>query len=177
MSRTLSIREELEKLEPIETDLTVAEARSLAESLRERWEELGQHSGTSDQPAPDQSDELANLRRQLDDAEYDVKVRLGAVLAFGEVLDDLTRAAARSSDGEVTAKVARVAEKARAIFRKFELEEIGAPGDRYDPELHEQVSTAPAAPGKPAGTIVRIEQRGYRHKGSIFRRAQVVVSS
>jgi hypothetical protein len=175
MSGTLSIRDELEKLKPIETDLTVAEARSLAESLRERWEELGRLAGKSPEPQPDRSGELAELRGKLEDADYDMKMRLGTVLAFGEVLDDLERAAEASSDSAIASQVSRVAGKARAIFRQFDLEEIGASGDRFDPELHEQVRTT--ASDKPSGTIVTVAQRGYRYRGAVFRRAQVVVSA
>ena len=178
MSGTLSIRDELAKLKPVDTDLTVTEARALAASLRQRWEELGAvQTGAVESGLEPSSAELETLRSRIDDMEYETKMRLGAVLSFGEVLDDLTAVAERSGDPEIKAGIARVAEKARSSFGKFGLEEVTAtPGSRFNEELHEAVTTVPAGGGRQSGTIVEVMQRGYRHGGSVFRRAQVAVA-
>ena len=177
MSASLSIRDELAKLKPVETDLTVAEARTLAASLRQRWEELGAvQTGAVESGLDASTAELATLRARLDDLEYENKVRLGAVIGFGELLDDLYGVAALSNEPAVAAAVARVASKARAIFAKFELTEIQATGSRFDPELHEEVATVQAGDGLQEGTVVKVLQRGYRYRDEVFRRAQVSVA-
>ena len=177
MSATLSIKDELAKLKPVETDLTVAEARTLAASLRQRWEELGAvQTGAGESGLDASTAELSELRTKVDDFEYDNKLRLGAVIGFGEVLDDLASLAQSSGDPTVNAAVAKVMSKARGIFAKFELTEISGVGSRFDAQLHEEVSSESASSGKPPGTVVRVLQRGYRYRDEVFRRAQVVVT-
>lgn len=177
MSATLSIKEELAKLKPVETDLTVAEARTLAASLRQRWEELGAvQTGAVESGLDASGAELGDLRAKVDDLEYDNKMRLGAVIGFGEVLDDLASVAATTTDPAVSAAITRVMSKARGIFTKFDLQEISGVGSAFDAELHEEVSTEPAGAGRQAGTVLRVVQRGYRYRDQVFRRAQVVVA-
>jgi molecular chaperone GrpE len=176
MSATLSIKDELAKLKPVETDLTVAEARTLAASLRQRWEELGAvQTGAVESGLDASTAELSDLRAKVDDFEYDTRMRLGAVIGFGEVLDDLAGIANASGDPAVNAAVAKVMSKARGIFSKFDLTEISGAGSRFDPQLHEEVSAESAA-GQQPGTVLRVVQRGYRYRDDVFRRAQVVVA-
>ena len=48
-------------------------------------------------------------------------------------------------------------------------------GERFDPELHEAISTLPAGDGE-SGIVVDVAQKGYRLDGQVLRAARVVVS-
>lgn len=48
-------------------------------------------------------------------------------------------------------------------------------GERFDPNLHEAIGTE-AAPGTPAGTVLRVVQKGYQLNDRLIRPALVVVA-
>jgi molecular chaperone GrpE len=48
-------------------------------------------------------------------------------------------------------------------------------GERFDPNLHEALSTQPAD-GAESGTVVEVLQKGYRLGGQLIRPARVVVA-
>ena len=50
-----------------------------------------------------------------------------------------------------------------------------ATGERFDPTVHEAISTR-TADGVEAGTVVDTLERGYRLDGQVLRPARVVVS-
>lgn len=51
-----------------------------------------------------------------------------------------------------------------------------APGDRFDPALHQAMSMQPAAPGGEANRVMAVYQKGYLLNERLVRPAMVVVS-
>ena len=49
-------------------------------------------------------------------------------------------------------------------------------GERFDPAVHEAISTKPAEDGGDSGMVVETLERGYRLDGQVLRPARVVVS-
>jgi molecular chaperone GrpE len=95
------------------------------------------------------------------------------------VLDNLERALDASEHHE-EAKVAEgvhlVRQQLADLLARRGLEEIPcAPGDPFDPHVHEALSHQPS--DQPEGTVAAVWQRGYRLGDRVVRAARVVVSS
>jgi molecular chaperone GrpE len=60
---------------------------------------------------------------------------------------------------------------ARAGVESFDPE-----GEKFDPNLHEAISTQPGGDGIEAGVVVETLERGYRLDGQVLRPARVIVS-
>jgi molecular chaperone GrpE len=95
------------------------------------------------------------------------------------VLDNLERALDASEhheEAKVAEGVARVRQQLADILHRRGLEEIeAAPGEAFDPHVHEALSHQPSE--HPEGAIAAVWQRGYRLGDRIVRAARVVVSS
>ncbi len=63
----------------------------------------------------------------------------------------------------------------RSTLRAAGVEDFDPTGERFDPELHEALSTQ-AQEGSEAGIVLETVQRGYRLNGQVLRPARVVVS-
>ncbi|HYP55533.1 MAG TPA: nucleotide exchange factor GrpE [Solirubrobacterales bacterium] len=62
-----------------------------------------------------------------------------------------------------------------AALRRNEVEAVDPKGERFDPNLHEALSTI-AADGAESGTVVETMQKGYRLGEQLVRPARVVVA-
>jgi molecular chaperone GrpE len=62
------------------------------------------------------------------------------------------------------------------VFSKYDVEEIEALGQPFDPNLHESIGMV-GYPGVAPNTIVRVEQKGYLLSGKLLRPAQVLIAS
>jgi molecular chaperone GrpE len=95
------------------------------------------------------------------------------------VLDNLERAVDASEhheEAKVSEGVAMVRHQLADILRRRGLEEIeAAPGDAFDPHMHEALSHQPSE--HPEGAIAAVWQRGYRLGDRVVRAARVVVSA
>jgi molecular chaperone GrpE len=95
------------------------------------------------------------------------------------VLDNLERALDASEHHE-EAKVAEgvhlVKQQLAGLLARRGLEEIPcAPGDEFDPHVHEALSHQPS--DQTEGTVAAVWQRGYRRGERVVRAVRVVVSS
>lgn len=61
-------------------------------------------------------------------------------------------------------------------LRRHEIEAVDPKGERFDPNLHEALSTQ-AVEGTDSGTVVEVVQKGYRMGEQLIRPARVVVSA
>jgi molecular chaperone GrpE len=77
---------------------------------------------------------------------------------------------------ELAVGLRAVMEQMEAILDRQGVERIGAPGDRFDPELHEAVAVVDGGDA-PDRTIVEVARSGYALGDRVLRPAQVVVSS
>jgi molecular chaperone GrpE len=91
-------------------------------------------------------------------------------------IDNLERALESSGPDEPLAKgVALVLDELRAKLKDAGVEPYDPVGERFDPELHEALSTR-AKEGTDAGVVVETVEKGYRLNGQVLRPARVVVS-
>jgi len=95
------------------------------------------------------------------------------------VLDNLERALDASEhheEAKVTEGVRLVQQQLTDVLARRGLEEIeAAPGETFDPHVHEALSHEPSE--HPDGMIAAVWQRGYRLGDHVVRPARVVVSS
>jgi molecular chaperone GrpE len=61
-------------------------------------------------------------------------------------------------------------------LRRHQIEAVDPKGERFDPTVHEALSTQPVE-GAEAGTVVEVVQKGYRMGEQLIRPARVVVSA
>jgi molecular chaperone GrpE len=98
------------------------------------------------------------------------------------VLDDLERAIEAAgldpegdSDEGLAHGVLLVFRSLRDSLAKNGIEALDPAGERFDPNLHEALSTQPAD-GAESGTVVETVQKGYRLGEQLIRPARVVVA-
>jgi molecular chaperone GrpE len=95
------------------------------------------------------------------------------------VIDNLERALESGADPgahEALVKgVGLVLDELRAKLGSAGVESFDPKGEKFDPQLHEALSTQPAE-GAEAGTVLETVEKGYRLNGQVLRPAKVVVS-
>ena len=64
----------------------------------------------------------------------------------------------------------------KSLFSKLSIETIDPSEMRYDPELHEVISTQDDDSVEP-GYVIQVIQKGYRLKERLLRPARVIVSA
>ncbi|AHV94196.1 nucleotide exchange factor GrpE [Bordetella holmesii] len=124
--------------------------------------------------------EAENVRRR---AQEDVsKARKFGIESFAESLvpvKDSLEAALAQPDQTVEALREGVEVTLKQLVGAFErnmLKEIApAQGDKFDPHMHQAISSVPA--GQPANTVVQVLQKGYAIADRTLRPALVVVSA
>jgi molecular chaperone GrpE len=93
-----------------------------------------------------------------------------------EAVDSVERALRMGGPAnEIAAGLRAVLEQMEAILERQGVERIGAPGERFDPELHDAVAVR-ETDEVPDRTIVEVARSGYRAGDRLLRPAQVVVS-
>ena len=125
--------------------------------------------------------EYDNFRKRTERERSEVTLRAQAdvVRALLEPLDDLQRIA---DFDPATNSAQSLHEGAEMVERKFlrvmeaaGLEPIDAEEQRFDPALHEALTTVPADSDAQDETIAQVYRKGYRFRGILLRPAQVVV--
>ena len=171
-------REGREAGEQVERDLD-----ALAEARRERDEylELAQRTKA----------DFENYRKRVAKETSDALVRGKAELAreLLPALDNLERALeageddARARDsatrlreyGALVEGVAMVRDELHSRLEGAGVEAFDPTGEKFDPQLHEALSTKPDE-GTESGVILETVEKGYRLNGQVLRAAKVVVS-
>ena len=160
-------REEREASEQVEKDLD-----ELTATKRERDEylELAQRTRA----------DFDNYRKRVAKESAEATARGKAELAkqLLPVVDNLERAleAADAGPGSLAKGVALVLEELRGKLQEAGVEPYDPLGERFDPELHEALSTR-AEEGTDAGQVLETVEKGYRLNGQVLRPARVVVSA
>jgi molecular chaperone GrpE len=134
--------------------------------------------------------DFENYRKRVageaSNAERRGKAQLAAELI--PVIDNLERALlaagvdpAAALSGEVSVEgaleqgVVLTYRDLRETLQRAGVEVFDPSGEKFDPELHEAISTLPAGDAE-SGTVVDVAQKGYRLDGQVLRAARVVVS-
>lgn len=118
--------------------------------------------------------EYVNYKRRVDrDRDLVRENAKYAVLAsIIEVLDTIDRA---REHGELEGGFAAVADQLERVVTSQGLEKFGAPGDAFDPNLHEALSHLGADAEVEVTTCKVIAKAGYRIGERVVRAAQVLV--
>jgi molecular chaperone GrpE len=156
----------------------------LAETKRERDEylELAQRTKA----------DFENYRRRVATDTSEALARGKADLAkqLLPALDNLERALAAGVDARARDSATRLMESHEALVKGVgmvrdelhnRLEAAGVEwfdpiGERFDPQLHEALSTKPEE-GTESGVVLETVEKGYRLNGRVLRPARVVVSA
>lgn len=86
---------------------------------------------------------------------------------------------AAGEDAEITALregVELTLKQLMDVFTRFDVREIEAEGQRFDPEQHEALSIVPSPEHEP-NTVMMVVQKGYSLNERLLRPARVVVSA
>jgi molecular chaperone GrpE len=145
----------------------------LGETKRERDEylELAQRTRA----------DFENYRKRVAKETSEALARGKAELARSllPALDNLERALAAGEDAAahqaLVEGVAMVRDELHGRLQSAGVESFDPTGERFDPQLHEALSTQPAE-GSEAGIVLETVEKGYRLNGQVLRPAKVVVS-
>jgi len=158
--------------EQVEQDLDAL----LADTQRERDEYLDLAKRTKA--------DFENFRRRMTSEVQAAGARGKAEVLRGvlPVLDDLERALQAAgldpegdSDDGLAHGVLLVFRGLRETLVKNGIEAVDPTGEKFDPQVHEALSTQPAE-GVESGTVVETMQKGYRLGEQLIRPARVVVA-
>ena len=125
--------------------------------------------------------EFDNYRKRIERERTEQHTRSQAELArrLLDVLDDLQRV---EHLDPATATTQSLFEALELLERKFRvaletagLEEVAAPGDRFDPRWMEAVMTVPTESPEEDDTVADVFRKGYRFGNTLVRPAQVRV--
>lgn len=127
--------------------------------------------------------EIENVRKRGEKSAHDAG--LFAIDRFARdllpVADTLSRAlgtvSSAGGDQALAAFIDGVAGTERTLqdaFTRHKLKQVGAPGDPFDPNLHQAIAQAPSP--YPAGAVADVVQPGYTLAERTLRAAMVVVS-
>ncbi|MDQ1583949.1 MAG: molecular chaperone GrpE [Microbacteriaceae bacterium] len=120
--------------------------------------------------------EYANYRKRTEsnrEAERERAVS-DTVKGLLSVLDDLDRAE-KHGDLEEGSAFSSIAAKLRSAVERLGLKPFAAPGDPFDPQVHEAIFQQPT-PGVETDTVADVVETGYVLGSTLVRAAKVVVS-
>lgn len=128
--------------------------------------------------------DFENYKRRMSAEVQGAAVRGKAQMAAQvvPVLDDLERALQAAgldpegdSEDGLAHGVLLVFRGLRETLRRNGIEQVDPTGEKFDPNLHEALSTIPVE-GAESGTVAEVMQKGYRFGDQLIRPARVVVS-
>ena len=148
-----------------------ADAPAVSEVERQRDEYLALAQRT-------QAD-FENYRRRAvrDVAAATTRAKSALVRELLPAVDNLERALAAAGEAEASlaSGVRLVHADLVGMLRRNGVEAVEPAGERFDPTVHEAISTRPADGAEP-GLVVDVVEKGYRLGDAVIRPARVVVS-
>ena len=151
------------------------------EALEETRRERDEYLELAQRTKADFENYRKRVAGEAESARRRGKAELAAELV--PVLDNLERAllaadidpgAKLSVDGALEQGIVLTYRDLRETLERAGVEAYDPSGDKFDPELHEAISTRPAGDAEP-GTVLDVAQKGYRLDGQVIRAARVVV--
>ncbi len=88
------------------------------------------------------------------------------------IIDNLERAAAYDDGERVRDGLKMIASSVKAVFSKLGVEEFGAPGEKFDPNIHNAIMHDEDDSDR-EGEITDVFQKGYKRGNKIIRFAMV----
>ena len=123
--------------------------------------------------------DFENYRKRAarDSAEALARGKTEVGRAVLPALDSLDRALEAEHGESLAEGVALVHRELEAALAAAGIEAIHPTGERFDPSLHEALSSRPAQDGEEPGVVAETVQRGYRIGATLVRPARVVVTA
>lgn len=150
--------------------------------LAEKDARLKEYADKFKQAANDFDQTRDRLRREM---TKDVEREKRSILtAFLDVVDNLDRAIAAGRDEAATENttvdallqgVALVRDQCLAMLGRYEVTQIAAAGQVFNPTVHEALSTVPAADPQQENVVVTVIKPGYLIGKDVLRPASVIV--
>ncbi|RMD70309.1 MAG: nucleotide exchange factor GrpE [Gammaproteobacteria bacterium] len=164
-NRTEKPEEIQEDLEALQQRLKEAEAK--AESYREEMLRA----------RADLENERRRFQRELENAhKYAIERFVQELLPVKDSLELGLAAALEAPDvKKIEEGMELTLKMLHSVMEKFNIEEVNPVGERFDPDLHEAMSTIETTDVEPH-TVVTVYQKGYLLNGRLLRPALVVVS-
>ena len=160
------------------TSLKPTYVEQLEQQVAEKDKQIQEYL-TKYRQASSEFDEMRlRLRREISkDVE---RARRDVISELLEVLDNLERALDASRQSPSPEALLQGIDMVRRQFLN-KLESIGVKpiesiGARFDPSLHEAISTVPAASADQDGTVIGVVRQGYRIGDEVLRPAAVAVA-
>ena len=160
------------------TSLKPTYVEQLEQQVAEKDKQIQEYL-TKYRQASSEFDEMRlRLRREISkDVE---RARRDVISELLEVLDNLERALDASRQSPSPEALLQGIDMVRRQFLS-KLESIGVKpiesiGARFDPSLHEAISTVPAASADQDGTVIGVVRQGYRIGDEVLRPAAVAVA-
>ena len=125
--------------------------------------------------------DFVNYRRRMSQEQGEARIAAQSALLshFLPVLDDLGRALGAAppelSTHPWVQGLVLIARRIGMLLDQLGVQQIGMPGERFDPRWHEAISTETRT-DTPEGTIVHVLQPGYVLGERVIRPAQVIVA-
>jgi molecular chaperone GrpE len=173
-----------EVVEPEEPSAEQADGNGAADQVERDLDELGETKRERDEYlelAQRTKADFENYRKRVAKETSEALARGKADLArqLLPALDNLERALASGEDAsahEALVKgVGMVRDELQSRLEAAGVESFDPTGERFDPGLHEALSTQPAE-GTESGIVLETVEKGYRLNGQVLRPARVVVS-
>jgi molecular chaperone GrpE len=164
-----------EQTDGVEVELDLDALVAEAQKERDEYLELAKRT---------QAD-FENFRKRMTAEVQAASKRSKAQLAaeVAPVLDDLERALEAAgldpegdSEDGLAHGVLLVFRGLRETLKRNGIEQVDPKGEKFDPNLHEALSTMPVEGTEP-GLVVEVMQKGYRFEEQLIRPARVVVSA
>lgn len=177
-------QEEEKQEEPISRKAEKKAARELPE-LRRRLAEAEEKADAAEKKNAELSDKYLRLAAEYENFRRRTAAeRQGAYTdGMGDTLekilplvDNLDRAALYEDADKVAKGVAMISRAAADALTALGVEEFGAVGDSFDPNLHNAVMHVEEE-GRAEGEITAVHQKGYKKGDRILRYAMVTVAN
>jgi molecular chaperone GrpE len=190
--------------EPVTARDDAAEPAGEEEASNEAEQQAAKEEASSEDRGPRtedrEEDPLAEVRRERDEylalaqrtqADFEnwrkraakesavagERAKSGLVRELLPVVDNLERAleSAEESEQHLAEGVRLVHSELLAVLERNGVEAFDPHGEKFDPGVHEALSTREQDGAQP-GTVLDVVEKGYRANGTVLRPARVVVS-
>ncbi len=102
-----------------------------------------------------------------------------AILKILPVLDNFERALEHIPDGEENALAQgfkMVYKQLASAVEQMGVTQMGAPGDVFDPNIHQAIQMVEPKEGEESGTVAVVAQKGYKMDDKVIRHCMVMVN-
>lgn len=151
---------------PVEEGPSDEELIAMAEAKAKEYRELAQRVQA----------EFDNYRKRNNESVRNARIEGGneVILGLLPLADTMEIALKMVTDEKSKEGIQLIYKQLKSLLEKYEVTEIEAQGEAFDPDLHHAVLQIEDA--EQAGKVVEVLQKGYRRSGKVIRYAMVKVA-